>query len=131
MVSLAFSSDGFSADQTGGFLKRWIQWFCPGITGHAFYAVHFTIRKSAHVIEYAILALLYLRAFKLSFNRMRIIHWVLPTLIVLGVACFDEFRQSHLANREGNYGDVLFDLSGAVSATLLVAWIRKERSTPP
>ena len=80
---------------------------------------HFVIRKAGHLIEYAILALLALRAFHSSFDRP--LAWLAAAslALVLAVAVVDESRQAAAANRTGALSDVALDITGAASALAL------------
>lgn len=100
-VILLAANDGLSAEATGDVLDR--------IFGFSFHpAVNFTIRKLAHVVEYAILALLTFRA-----DRRRIV--VLAVALV--VATIDETRQGLFTTaRSGSPWDVLLDVAGAYTA---------------
>jgi len=73
----------------------------------------FVTRKTAHVVEYGILARLLTRAFTGSSHWAwkRIFAWSLALAILY--ACTDEFHQTFVAGRHGTPRDVLFDSAGA------------------
>ena len=114
-----FGSDAYSLDRTSRFLQPLIDWLLAGIDLATRYRVHAWIRKSAHFIEYAILALLAFRAALLSAERHRIgtAFWV-ALFFVATLAAADEFRQSLSAARTGSPYDVLIDVSGGLVGLL-------------
>ena len=76
------------------------------------------LRKLAHMAEYALLWLLWLRAFG----------WRLPSLaaaIAVAYAITDELHQSTVEGRVGSPRDVLIDAAGVALAWAL--WSRRER----
>ena len=54
----ALSSDLGSAANTSRFLEPLLRWLVPQLSPEAFALVHGVIRKTAHLTEYAILAIL-------------------------------------------------------------------------
>jgi VanZ family protein len=74
------------------------------------------VRRSAHLVEYGVLALLAFRAWRLSLERDLLSLAVLALALVLAVASADETRQSLSSARTGSARDVVWDLSGAVLA---------------
>jgi hypothetical protein len=63
-VMLWLSTDTFAAERTGGLLWPLLSVLAPRVTDAQYALLHFFIRKSAHGTEYALLALLLLRAFR-------------------------------------------------------------------
>src|SRR3990170_2068707 len=61
---LGLSTDAASAEQTSRFLLPLLHWLLPGAAPEQIAAMHGLARKAGHVIEYAILALLWFRAFR-------------------------------------------------------------------
>lgn len=126
-----FGSDAYSLDRTSRFLQPLIDWFLTGIDLATRYRIHAWIRKSAHFIEYAILALLAFRAALLSAERHRIgtAFWV-ALFFVATLAAADEFRQSLSAARTGSPYDVLIDVSGGLVGLLgTVVILRRMRGS--
>jgi len=116
------SSDGFSASSTAQVLEPIVRWLFPGISQHQFEIVHFAIRKTAHLTEYAVLALLTLRALRRGAPRPLGQVALLALLFVVAVASLDELRQSQSRVRTGRPSDVFFDTAGgalALGAALL------------
>lgn len=114
-----FGSDAYSLDRTSRFLQPLINWLLAGVDLATRYQIHGWVRKSAHFIEYAILALLAFRAALLTAARHRIgtACWV-ALFLVATLAAADEFRQSLSTARTGSPYDVLIDVTGGVVGLL-------------
>jgi VanZ family protein len=110
---LSAANDRFSDEQTAGWLDR--------LFGDSPPIVNFTIRKSAHVVVYAVLALLAWRA-RRSFG--------IATLIVVGVAMTDEAMQAATIMRGGSPFDVLLDSCGGLFGLLCVPTVRTQLRKP-
>ena len=120
-----FAGEAFSASQTSRFIGPLLRWLLPGADAELIATAHFAIRKAAHFIGYAILALLALRAFRLSFDRP--LAWLAAAsfALALAVAAVDESRQAASADRTGALSDVALDLTGAASALALARAFRR------
>lgn len=117
-VVLSFSSDDFSAANTGRVLAPLLAWLFPSLTPHAIAVVHALIRKAAHLTEYAILAALWLRAFHRSgVVRPRAAAWLALAVAVV-CASADEAHQAMVPSRTGSVYDVLLDGVGATLAVV-------------
>ncbi|HYB12256.1 MAG TPA: VanZ family protein [Myxococcota bacterium] len=110
------SSDGFSAGSTAQVIGPIVRWLFPGISARQFELVHFAIRKTAHLTEYAVLALLTLRALRRSAPRLARHATLLALAFVVAVASADELHQSRSRVRTGQPSDVAFDASGGALA---------------
>ncbi len=117
-----FAGGVFSANETARFFEPLMLWLIPDADAELIAAMHFAIRKTAHIAIYAILALLALRAFRLSFDRP--LAWLAAASLALAivVAVIDESRQAAAADRTGALSDVALDMGGAASALSLAAW---------
>ncbi len=84
----------------------------------------FLMKKSAHALEYAILAGLLWRAAVRTRPEVRTTLWVILALWVATVAyaASDEFHQAFVPGRTPSARDVLIDALGAASTLALVAW---------
>jgi len=103
-----------------------MHWLFPNAPEETIHAIVLTVRKCAHVSEYAVLALLAWRAFK-SPGRQVLAPWSWPMaswvlLFVFLYAASDEFHQRFVPSREASFTDVLLDSSGGVFA-LIFLWI--------
>jgi len=120
-----FSGESFSALSTSRFLTPLLRWLYPEISWQAILRAHFFVRKAAHLTEYAVLAMLALRALRLSLDLSvpRLIGLALALVIL--VAAADELRQSFLATRTGALGDVVIDFTGgALGLAVIIAFHR-------
>lgn len=120
-----FASGSFSANETSRVIGPLLRWLFPGADAESIAAVHFSIRKTAHVVEYAILALLALRAFRSSSGRP--LAWLVAASLVLAlaVAIVDESRQAAAEERTGALSDVALDMGGAAAALALASATRR------
>ena len=117
-VVLSFSSDDFSAANTGRLLAPLLAWLFPSLTPHAVDVIHALVRKAAHLTEYAILAALWLRAFHRSGAvRPPASAWLaLSVAVVCAIA--DEAHQALVPSRTASVADVLLDGVGATLAVV-------------
>ena len=124
------STDLMSAEHTSRFIIPFLRWLKPDISAETLASIHFIVRKCTHVGEYAILALLLLRAATLITNSKRSIP--ILYLSVLGVslivAATDEFHQTFVASRGASVQDIMIDSSGAVLGLVIASIIRMSRS---
>ena len=122
------AGDDFSARETGSILDPMLRWLFSGIARSEMDAVHFGVRKVAHAVEYALLALLAFRAFWLSAELRSAITMVLALLLVLAVAGLDEYQQGQSAVRTGSSRDVAIDFAGGVIGIALLLFLRRSLS---
>lgn len=124
-----FSTDNFSGEKTGSILKTILTFIYPSLTESQFKFIHFYLRKASHFTEYAILALLLMRAFSAGFKFDWRWRWAGYTLLIVAVyALLDEFHQTFTAHRVGSIDDSLIDFSGAATAVLLLWLGNRKRS---
>ena len=124
-VILTLSGEAFSGIQTGGILGPFLRWLFPEITSRQILDIHFVLRKLAHLTEYAVLAMLSLRALRLTIDVPVLRVAGLTLVIVLAVAGVDELRQSYLPARTGSPLDVGINLVGGGIGVLLVIAIHR------
>jgi VanZ family protein len=100
--------------------------------------IYQALRKSAHIAEYAGLALLVGRALIITrFGAPRAASrsvlrraWWLGSIVTTLYAMTDEFHQSFVPNRGAHWGDVLIDLLSAVAALgIFYIWQTRSRAT--
>ena len=125
------STDLMSAEHTSRFIVPFLRWLKSDISTETLASIHFVIRKCAHLSEYAILALLLLRAsiyvinFKCSMPTLYVCVWVTCFL----VAITDEFHQTFVVSRGASAEDVLIDSIGAMLGLLVGAVFERRHST--
>ena len=85
------------------------------LSAQALSTLEFLVRKAAHMTEYAVLALLWAHALRLSGAK----HPArLALLVSLGYAASDEFHQSFVGGRGPSPVDVMIDTTGAALALM-------------
>lgn len=128
LVIFVASTDLGSGEHTAGFLVPLLRWFNPDISAGSIETAHFLVRKSAHLLAYAILATLFWRAFALTFIRQLLPNRALIVLLIaVSYAAFDEFHQSFVPTRTPSAHDVLIDGCGAAIA-IGFCWVWRGRS---
>lgn len=120
-VIFFFSTDIGGGEHTGRFIAPFIRWLRPDIAPADLEAVQFTIRKVAHVTEYAILAMLIASARRGTDTAARRLT-PREALIVLTLTTFyaitDEIHQTFVSGRMGTVTDVLIDAVGGTVGLL-------------
>ncbi len=111
-VIWTLSGESFSARATSGMLSPVFRWLFPDFGPRDLRDLHEVVRKSAHVIEYAVLAVLSFRALRLSLEQPLLRTVGLALLIVVSVAAADELRQSLIPARTGSLSDVVLNFAG-------------------
>ena len=108
--------------------------FLFGMDWEHFEVWHFFIRKSGHVVGYAILSALLFRAWRATLPAMSDAKWTprWATIAILGtvlVASLDEWHQSFIPSRTGRWQDVVLDTCAGVGAQLIIfAWTRRRNN---
>ncbi len=113
-VMFAFSTDAGSMVHTNSLLSPIIRFFSPNISKNELVSILIITRKIAHVIEYAVLAVLWLYALKRGKDQ-----WWWSTLfgafaISVAYAAIDEFHQAFIPSRTPSLTDVWLDSFGAI-----------------
>ena len=124
-VIWTFSGDAFSGRETQRSVAALLRWLFGDIDRQTLRHANYLVRKSAHLLEYGILAGLAFRALRLSIDVSlgRVV--ALSLALVLAVAGADEFRQSMLPTRGGSLLDVALNLTGGMLGVgLIVAFHR-------
>ena len=124
------STDLMSGEHKSRFIVPFLRWLKPDISAETLASIHFIVRKCTHVGEYAILALLLLRAATLMTNSRRSIPILYASVlgVCLIVAVTDEFHQTFVASRGASVRDIMIDTSGAVLGLVIASIIRMKRS---
>jgi len=122
MAAIFFASTSeLSASHTALVLEPLIRWFWPRISNEAIALVHLLVRKAGHFGEYTILGLFAARAFRNSTHRSLRRHWFLAAAVLI---CFyaltDEYHQSFVPSRTASIYDSMIDMSGGLTALVLI-----------
>lgn len=127
MAVIFIASTGLgSAEHTSRFLVPFLRWLRPDISPQTIAAIQFGIRKLAHLTEYAVLAILLLRAFRLQTRRSFSRQMVMVLFVAAAYAATDEFHQSFTPSRTASARDVMIDSCGALIGLALYALMRRE-----
>ena len=126
-VIFTFSTSLFGSAETGSVLLPILRSVFPGASPSSIELMHTAIRKAAHVAEYAVLALLWLRGLERGASWSRGKSAAAALIISAMYACSDEFHQSFNANRTPSAVDVLIDTAGASAALLFMRMKDKGR----
>ena len=119
MVFAVESTPYLGADHTNAPLRRLAEILCGyGVDAH-WASIHHLIRKTGHFMGYGVFSLICFRGFwitlrnaALQLPRQLRAHGM-AILVTFLVASADEFHQSFLPNRTGQFSDVLLDCCGA------------------
>jgi len=128
-VIFAMSTDVGSSAHTSRIIEPLVLWIKPNASHDEFELVHSCIRKLGHLSEYAVLALLVLRAMRrtllLAPGRWSWQAAGVTLLIAASYAATDEWHQSFIPGRTAALGDVAIDSCGAlVGLTLIFLWYK-------
>jgi len=107
-----------------------MHWLFPGMAEDRLERIHQTVRKAAHLVEYAVLGILAWRAARFdpafgSFSPRRKFWFAL--LFCMLYASTDEFHQSFVPARHPKVDDVLLDTCGSGLGLLAVWSVRRLR----
>ena len=135
MGFISFASTGsFSAGNTSRIIGPLVLWLFPDTTPESMVAIHAVTRKIAHLLEYALLAILAARAFRGSPREGLRDRWFLASLALIVVyALLDEYHQSFVPSRTGSFYDSLIDMTGGLAALVIVrrrSWFRRASNSP-
>jgi VanZ family protein len=118
--------DDFSFAETTRTFSPWFEWLFGELDSATKWRLMIALRKSAHFVEYGILALLTFRAALLSAPRTQLLTATFVTLfLVATLATADEARQAFLVTRTGSPVDILIDVTGGLIAIAGLITIRR------
>lgn len=83
------------------------------------YVWNFVFFKTLHLIEYAVLFLLYVRAFNLTIV-MKPAYFFIAFLFTVLSGVIDELHQMFVPTRQGTIRDVIIDATGALSVWIFL-----------
>ena len=134
LLSIIFGFSAQDGDTSGSLSFQVSLWivthFLPLISEQCFEtdilekanALHYFVRKAAHMTEYFLLTLSVYLPLKVYLTK----RFTFPKRILLGFfitvlfAALDEFHQTFVPGRSGNFTDVCIDSIGILAATLLL-----------
>ncbi len=126
------STDAGSAEKTNPLVGRIIATVAPGLAARLspdqIDRIDWNIRKTAHVTEYALFAILAFRALAFGNPRFRSRNAYGPILIAVLYAATDEYHQSFVPSRGAAASDVFYDGTGALIGTVLCLWRHSARA---
>ncbi|MDQ3220565.1 MAG: VanZ family protein [Acidobacteriota bacterium] len=126
-VIMLLSSGQASMGETSRFIRPVLEFLFPSAAPETLLLYHGYIRKSAHLAEYAVLALLVLRALTRShLQTLFKYRYLISMMIVFLVSGVDELNQSFISSRTGSIQDVILDGLGGLAA-LSVLFLLKRR----
>ncbi len=121
IVIFILSTELFTAAQTGRFIMPVLHWMFPRESKNTLWIWHHYIRKSGHVIEYAVLSWLTWRALRNGRHGS----WAglaAATIFLCALyASIDEFHQIFVPGRGPSVHDVMLDTLAATVLQILIA----------
>lgn len=116
-----------SAEMSHGLLEQLITIFQDIFHRVAKYAdvLHTFVRKSAHFFIYFVLGVLVLGAVQADEKGYNKRLFIRSLLICCAYAMSDEYHQTFIVGRSGEWSDVLIDTSGALLGCLNYQWMNK------
>jgi VanZ family protein len=125
-VVFTASSDTKSFEHSSRILAPLLRWLFPQISDDTVHFIVLIARKCAHLIEYAVLAMLLWHALRKSVkNDPHPWNWHKARLALSLVALYaasDEFHQRFVATRTAHVTDVFIDTAGG-AVGLLAIWL--------
>lgn len=115
------STDLLSSERTSRIIGPVLRWLIPDVSAETIRQVQVLARKAAHLIEYAVLALLLWRARRQ--DRPRPWTWREAGLVLSLTALYavtDELHQGLVASRYCSVVDVLVDAAGSALGLVLL-----------
>ena len=118
-----FSTDLFSSEHTGRVLRS--LHLLRLLSQLEFDRIHFLIRETAHLTEYAVLSLLFFRSWCCSSGKQLKTSWkwtwaACSVLMSMMMALIDEFHQTFVSSRSSSFRDVALDTMGALFSIVLI-----------
>jgi VanZ family protein len=107
---------------------RILRIFLPSYSLAELYKIYFFLRKLGHFLAYALLFAAYVRAWRWHLGKTRLNAVLLTLGLCFLVAAADETRQSFHSSRTGSPGDVILDMSGALTAALVLFPFLREQA---
>ena len=129
LVIFLFSTSTFSGENTSRIIGPILKWIIPEISSEAVSFIQFFFRKTAHVIEYAILAILLCNALIRRLIDFSVTGLIFKTVFICFIyAVFDEWHQSWSSDRIGSLMDVSIDSVGALFGAIIFVYVLNFKS---
>ncbi len=123
------SADTKSYQHTSTFFEPVLQWLFPWMSPAHIELLHHLVRKTGHLTEYALLALLLWRALRRpqrgDRRPWRLDEAGLSLVVVFTYAASDEFHQIFVPGRTALVSDVFIDTTGGAIGLMLLWAIGK------
>jgi len=117
---LLLGSAHFGPSQTQQQVVPLLRLLAPWMPASGAQTVHAVLRKISHLTEYAVLALLWVRAFQ-SWRPLSLkMAFGAALAVCLTCAVVDEAHQARVPGRHGSVRDVALDSVGALAALIVV-----------
>ena len=124
------STDLGAARGTSRIIGPILHWLKPDLSPETTERIVFAVRKTAHITEYGLLAVLLWRALRKPFRGdPRPWSWAVAgqaVAVAVVYAGTDEFHQAFVPSRTGSIIDVLWDSTGA-AVGLIILWLLGRR----
>lgn len=129
LVIFGWSTDAGSAEHTRSWLQRLLSDLpvLRDLPPTRILDIDYGIRKTAHITEYAVLAVLAFRAVRRERQTFRDIDVWGGLLLCVAYAVTDEVHQMFVASRFASGGDVLYDTFGAMAGLVACLWHHARR----
>ena len=126
LIIFLFSTSTFSGTNTSRIIGPILKWLIPEITNESIAFIQFFLRKTGHIVEYAILSILVSNAIVRRLAEFSAIPLIFKAVFISSIyAAFDEWHQSWTVGRTGSLIDVSIDSVGALLGVFLFLWMLK------
>ncbi|HMJ90812.1 MAG TPA: VanZ family protein [Candidatus Acidoferrum sp.] len=131
LLIFSASGDAKSGQHTDGILSQLLRWLHVQVTATQLETMRWTVRKAAHLTEYAVLALLCWRALRAHQHAKQCPGRTagIALLICIVYAASDEFHQAFVKDRSASMLDVCIDTAGAAFALLTVRVVTARKTS--
>jgi VanZ family protein len=130
-VIFFLSSGQGASTRTSLIIRPLLEFLFPAALPETIDLYHGIIRKLAHFTEYAVLAILALRAFtKSSAYVLSHFRYLIVVLVVLLISSLDEFNQSFELSRTSSVWDVALDILGGICALAIIYFAERYKHRP-
>jgi VanZ family protein len=110
------STSRFSSAQTGHIVMPILHWLLPGSAPETLLLFHAVVRKTAHIVLFAVLLLLVHRGLRDRLPGGWLASAAVALVVALALGCLAELQQTLVPDRTGSLRDVGWDGLGATLA---------------